>query len=503
MNCPTCNYSLWNLRDRLCPECGTPFLPSQFRFVPGSVRFCCPFCDQPYYGTSPEGHLIPREFECVTCHQRVSMDAMVLLPTEGLQDAQTAAEAMPWLDNRRRFLSRWFATIGWAMATPAKLIRLTPRESSTWPAFGFFMVTTLVLQFALWIPFIVMFAVAGAFGPRTGGMMMAGFMAGPAAIAFLGTVVLFLLWLVVSHGLLRLGGPLEARMGRTAQCFFYAGGANILGAIPCLGFYFSVISWVWPAVSAILMIRQAQKVSAGRACFAVLTPPLFVITAGVVWIVAVVVPSVQTSIASAQAARTAAATAQSARTRTLLQSQATAGSYAQAVLDALRVHAGDPPPHIARLVADGELAPQHFVLSDFGSAKAIPVGPLDLVAFATAAPSDRRRELARLESALGPAPTAYRLGDFVFTYQGVDVNGSVGDPKAAGLWLFVAEVQEGTGPSPTTSLWIVGLNRGVVEAYTPQEFQSKLALQNTQRRSLGLPAIPDPATVKHVAPTGK
>ena len=30
MRCKTCDYPLWNLTTRVCPECGTPFLPSQF-----------------------------------------------------------------------------------------------------------------------------------------------------------------------------------------------------------------------------------------------------------------------------------------------------------------------------------------------------------------------------------------------------------------------------------------------------------------------------------------
>ena len=62
MRCQNCNYTLWNLTTRECPECGTPFLPSAQDFQPNSVRFCCPGCDQDYYGTSPRGHLVPSAF---------------------------------------------------------------------------------------------------------------------------------------------------------------------------------------------------------------------------------------------------------------------------------------------------------------------------------------------------------------------------------------------------------------------------------------------------------
>jgi hypothetical protein len=59
MRCRTCEYALWNLRWRECPECGTPFRPSEFDFAPMSVRFCRPSCGQEYYGTGPRGHLSP------------------------------------------------------------------------------------------------------------------------------------------------------------------------------------------------------------------------------------------------------------------------------------------------------------------------------------------------------------------------------------------------------------------------------------------------------------
>ena len=84
MRCQGCDYPLWNLTARQCPECGRPFRPSEFRFVANSVRFCCPHCGQDYYGTGPVGHLVPVEFDCVRCHRRVHMDQMVLLPTEGV-----------------------------------------------------------------------------------------------------------------------------------------------------------------------------------------------------------------------------------------------------------------------------------------------------------------------------------------------------------------------------------------------------------------------------------
>ena len=42
-----------------CPECGRPFRPSDHEFVPNAVRFCCPECDQDYYGTGHHARAPP------------------------------------------------------------------------------------------------------------------------------------------------------------------------------------------------------------------------------------------------------------------------------------------------------------------------------------------------------------------------------------------------------------------------------------------------------------
>ncbi len=86
MRCTSCDYALWNLKTRRCPECGRAFRPGDYEFVPNSVQFCCPHCNQAYYGTGPKGHLVPEEFDCVRCSRRIGMDEMALLPAEGVDE---------------------------------------------------------------------------------------------------------------------------------------------------------------------------------------------------------------------------------------------------------------------------------------------------------------------------------------------------------------------------------------------------------------------------------
>jgi hypothetical protein len=100
MRCQQCEYRLWNLTSRQCPECGTPFAPSEFDFAPNTVRFCCPHCDQDYYGTSASGHLVPDAFDCVRCHNFIRMDEMVMRPAEGVEEEDTRAECSPGWSGR-------------------------------------------------------------------------------------------------------------------------------------------------------------------------------------------------------------------------------------------------------------------------------------------------------------------------------------------------------------------------------------------------------------------
>ena len=124
MRCKNCDYALWNLKARQCPECGTPFRPSDYQFVPNSVRFCCPQCNQAYYGTRSNGHLEPAQFDCVSCGAPVHLDSMVLLPAEGVTEERTQADRMPWLEREKRPIKAWFATVGQALITPPRLMQI-------------------------------------------------------------------------------------------------------------------------------------------------------------------------------------------------------------------------------------------------------------------------------------------------------------------------------------------------------------------------------------------
>lgn len=279
MRCRVCDYRLWNLKARTCPECGTAFKPSDFDFMINAVAYACPHCGQRYYGTDSRGHLVPREFDCVACGQHVHMDEMILLPTTGVREEQTQPIHNPWLARRRiGRVKAWFSMIGKGMIAPVDLIRSTPVETPANEGSLFVFITLLLfnttgLQVVLLMPFFIGMALMGG---STG--WVHGLMSLALGVLLPPTVMMFMvyLWSAVTHALLRLSGATVGGYGRTLHAITFSAGVNVFTAIPCLGFYAAWIGWVWWIVASVLMVQQGQRVSGRRATWSVLALPIVV-----------------------------------------------------------------------------------------------------------------------------------------------------------------------------------------------------------------------------------
>lgn len=474
MRCRQCDYRLWSLEARRCPECGQAFLPSQYEFRPNAVRFCCPHCGQTYYGTDAKGHLEPPEFSCVSCGRHVHMDEMVLLPAEGLEDIQTQAACVPWLDRARRGLVRsWIRTVGMALAQPGKLMRLVPEQTSAGSGLWLATWTALVAMLIASIPFLLIAAFpvmssGGAFAELSLPLI---FLLG---ISLVGVPLVSGLWTLVTHGLLRLTGTTAAGLKRTFQAITFTGGTLVVLAVPCFGFYFG---WIWWVVSAAVGVREAQRVSGARAAFAVLTPPLLVIGSVValyVWLFAMAFSS----------ASGMAVTQASLASDNLSNMVVALKRYADS-------HDGWMPVHSLHLLASGDLTADEFVTVDSPTmTEDVTIGektledlqylPEDQFDAAVQAAADR----------LPPGVVAHRVGDYVFTYHGINL-------KSASnmLWLVIESpepTQAGAGANRT--IRVIGADR-TITAYTARAFDTALADQNNWRRLSRLPPLPHPDTV--------
>ena len=484
MRCKVCDYRLWNLGSRQCPECGTPFVPSQYEFVPNSVQFCCPHCQRAYYGTGPRGHLVPPAFQCAACGRHIRMDEMVLLPTAGLEEDQTRVDRMPWLDRERSgFFKSWFLTIGRSMISPGRLMRSVPPDSPAHKAWWYAVWTNTPIML-LSAGGVVLFGLVLVSQVLGGGVWAA--LAGLGAVlcvalllAVVGTVVGIAIWGGLAHALLRLTGPTAGRLGHTCQAICYSTGANVLTALPCLGAYFG---WIWWIVSAILMVKEAQQVQGWRAALAVLALPALLIFSFITLYAVFIAVALS-------AAGPFAFSPPGPRAET------------QRVLDAVLAYAEDHgdqgPGHAVELVAGDYLDTLDLVGWNTDTCdEDLPVGGLTLHWFTSPSAKEKRRAVRAAISALPHRTVAHRLGDFVFTHHGIALDNA--DP---GLWLVIMSPDPDSNRSSSIDgLLAVGCADGTVQTIAINRLPTRLAEQNGLRAELGLPPLPHPATVTHARP---
>jgi hypothetical protein len=496
MHCRTCGYALWNLGERTCPECGSDFLPSQFRFNPNTIRFLCPHCNQDYYGTDEQGHLSPRSFACIRCHAQIDMDDMLLLPTEGVKEQHTRLARQPWLERGADagwLGARWFKTALRAMGSPGPLMAVTPPSSSPGHALGFAFTTWCVWGILALSPLLLMtVAPLALLGPRrlVGGLLVT------IVLFTLFPFIVILAWSGITHLLLTLLATPAYPFRRTVHAIAYSSGVNMAAAIPCVGAYLGPLIWVWWAISATIMIKEGQKVPAGRAAAAVLTPPVIVfaiITAGVVL---GVIPAMQRMMTSAQSR--------------ISQLQPTiAEMHAKDLAQKLqsRAYANIAwPTHVAELVADGQAVPQQFHTDGRALASGLSFNGITLESLAFLQGQKKADALKQLLAGMPADTVAYRVGDYIFTYPELDPSDTTGQ-----FWLFIADAPAATQttpgmppsvPPPPTGAepaaertWLIGLSDGTAKAIAPADFAAALAAQNQLRQQAGHTPLPSPETI--------
>jgi hypothetical protein len=472
VRCRACDYPLWGLDQRRCPECGAGFRPSQYEFTPNAVRFLCPHCRQQYFGTDERGHPRPRTFDCVSCGSRVDLDEMVLEPAEGVDARLTEAERNPWLEHERIGRARaWRRT--WAMAAfrPGRLIEATPIDAPAGRAFAFGL-WMWILTHLVAVAFVGLFMLLPALLGGGGGWGMLGAAAVMLAMILAGWAVASALWSALTHALLRLlGARPRAGIGRTYAAIAYASAGLWLAAIPCVSAWTYPIGVGWWIVGASVMVVRGQAVGAVRGTLAVVGPCLLVLGSGVglvVWAILGAVGSVP--------------------------------GPAQPIASTLRgvaIVQGAPPDHAIDLLDRGLLPPEHFERTSGwpGAAGGAdpPVGPTTPGRW-LALPVPEREALARrIRDATPPGGPAQRVGNLVLTYWGVDLQ----SPQDPDLWLAIYSQHPhvaGDGPDPG---WLVVIRAdGAATRLPGADFGPSLSKQNRLRSRFGLPPLPDPRDVE-------
>ncbi len=488
MRCKRCDYPLWNLDARLCPECGAAFRPSEHEFVPRSVVFQCPNCRRTYFGTDAHGHLDPKAFNCTGCGHHIHMDEMIVAPREGVAEDRAAPDHMPWLERGETGAVRaWFSSMRWAMVEPQRFIRATPSGTSTVAAWFFALCTiTLYLAVGFLAPYMV-FQTMMAVGSMGGGVGAIWFYLGrpagyAAAIVILGLYPV--IWAASAHGLLRLTGATPGGFRRTCHSVYYASSAAVLIALPCVGWLVGLIWWV---VSATNMIKESQRAHGGRAALAVLAWPTLSIFLWVTLYVAVL-PVMLLGMRGLTTAMGAVGPGVQSQTRFI----------AQAIVAESWQRSGTAPDHAVELL----LSNWTTMIGDFCESGTrtttvdIPLGAGTLQDFSGLSRSDQLGAVKAAIDGLPPNVVAYRFGDYVFTYPGATFN-----TGGAGLWVVVMlpDPDVNPAPAPTDSVFI-GIDDYTVSTTTVGQLPARTRTQNQYRATLGLPPLPDLTKVTHDQP---
>lgn len=461
-----------------------PFVPSEFEFTPNSVQFRCPHCGQSYYGTGPRGHLEPEAFDCVSCGRHIHMDDMIIFPTDGVHEEQTRVAHVPWLERRERgFWRGWFSTIGMALTSPIKLMRDLPRETSSGQALWFTLITFFFISTASMLPFVVLMVILSAFAGA--GAMEVGFFVIGGIISFAILLVGMFIWLLATHGLLLITGRKAGGLELTFQAMGYSSGANVFSAVPFLGWYFG---WIWWLISAVLMVKERQKIGGGRAAFAVLTPPLTILGGLIGLYIYFIVSIVSTGFGTVQYR---------------VANDATTQTVTNGIITHARQQNGFGPDHAAQLIESGQVLVSNLIIADSDtSMKDVPVADTTLDRYGRLTDEERRAATRAAVDALPPDTVAHRLGDFVFTYHGIDFNNLKGrQPPEPELWIVVLWPDPDVNQPPSsTAQVIVGRADGATTMLPVNSFDIFLQLQNDERAKLGLPPLPHPSKVTHTQP---
>lgn len=468
MRCPECDYSLWDLKAGPCPECGRPFKPSEFEFLANAVRFCCPHCDQAYYGTSERGQLVPERFDCVSCGRPITTDEMRLKPAEALGHRDAHLGTNPWLNTQRGLFKRWFLAVVSGIGQPGRMIEVSPAFGSTGPAVALAILNILVASLTTMGLFLL---------PALGSSrMMVGMMGFMSVIFVVAPLVFLFVWVAATHGLLRLlrAGPADG-IGRTMQAIGFSSGGYMMALVPCVGPPMGFVAW---CVTATIAVKAGQCVSSWKATIATLALPAAVVVSLVVWYVWFMVSAFSAAQHYSQQPHNQPPGWGQPVAQPNLATGTDIRMGTQRVAEVLRarVQTYRAPAHVAYLADDPTFDPMAF--SEQGGAAAPRVGPSDLWQLALMDEPSRRAVLNPIVAAWPPDTTAHRVGRILLTYHGIT-------PYASpDLWIMVQLPAE-----PGEDFWAItmaGYER--VDRSNPQP---ALDAQNNKRMAAGLPPLPD------------
>jgi len=289
MHCRGCNYELWNLPPGDCPECGKAWRFEDFQFRREFVQFLCPHCDCAYPGAYIASLASPHAFTCTGCQSAIELSQMCARPAEGTDGSQAMQQEFVWSDRQR--VGRWRAfwrVVGYSLGIPSRIGNTMTQKRNLRGALWFSFLCLISTTLNLILLFLIGFLMAIFIGSRRAAPLASAamFTTVLSVLAFsvvvvLGQQLLFLMWGLITHALIRITGRSHHALGHTLSATQYCAGTFIICAVPICGIYFSLISLVWMAVAMVSALAALHKISRWRTAFAVLAPPVVMISVSV------------------------------------------------------------------------------------------------------------------------------------------------------------------------------------------------------------------------------
>lgn len=275
MQCKQCNYRLWNLTSRHCPECNATFTPSDYHFKPNRVEFCCPHCMHPYLGNDAHGHLDPVDFDCTQCGKYIHMNDMLLRPVNPKEEASLACDPNPWtLRPRAHLITAWLRTLHKSTFHSRQLMEGTPTQGGTLDALTFASSNILIACLGgVGLPLLLMTAIT--FMTASAGSIIANVLYLLVFIAImLGGLVIDALLI---HGLLKITGGTRHNLACTFKAMAYTTGPLIFLAFPCFNIALLIPMLMWYYVGSSNALIRMQEVHPVRALLSQLVLPTLVV----------------------------------------------------------------------------------------------------------------------------------------------------------------------------------------------------------------------------------
>jgi hypothetical protein len=237
--------------------------------------------------------------------------------------------------------------------------------------------------------------------------------------------------------------------------------------VPCLGLYFGWVGTLWWVIVAGFALAAAQKVGGVRAAVAVLVLP--VISA------LLMVGTIALAVVGANSGYATYAAGQGV------------SPFLQPLRDAAAQ--GAWPAHAAQLLVDHKIVASDYTAVMSGTVTAdCLVDTTTLAVWDGISPAAQQGMVDRAAAAMPAGVVAHRVGDFVFTYHGIDPTAP--DPD---LWLVVEAWDPVVGGE---QFLIHSLTAGgEVQSFPTGALGVNLRRQNALRASLGLAPLPDPSSV--------